>query len=46
VPLPVSNVSSDRRDYRTFYNDETAEIVAKVYADDIAAFGYTFDLRA
>jgi hypothetical protein len=45
-PLPVVNVSPDRRDYRTFYDDATAEIVAKVYADDIAAFGYSFDQGA
>jgi hypothetical protein len=45
-PLPAVNVSPDRRDYRTFYDDATAEIVAKVYADDIAAFGYTFDAGA
>jgi hypothetical protein len=42
-PLPVTNVSRDRRDYRTFYNDATAEIVARAYADDIASFGYKFD---
>ena len=45
-PLPLSNVSPDRRDYRTFYDDATAEIVEKVYADDIAAFGYSFDQGA
>jgi len=42
-PLPAVNVSPDRRDYRTFFDDATAEIVAKVYAADIEAFGYSFD---
>ncbi len=41
--LPAVNVSPDRRDYRTFYDDETAEIVARTYAADIEAFGYKFD---
>jgi hypothetical protein len=41
--LPAVNVSLDRRDYRSFYDDATAEIVAKVYAADIEAFGYKFD---
>jgi hypothetical protein len=44
-PLPTVNVSSDRRDYRSFYDDATADIVANVYARDIAMFGYAFDPR-
>jgi len=42
--LPVENRNSRRaRDYREYYTDETRELVAKVYAEDIEMFGYTFD---
>ena len=30
-------------DYRPYYTDETRELVEKLYAEDIARFGYTFD---
>lgn len=39
--LPVTN-KSDRQDYRDYYDDETRAIVAEVYHDDVAAFGYRF----
>jgi hypothetical protein len=45
-PLPAANVSPDRRDYRMFYDEATVELVAKVYAADIEAFGYKFDRGA
>ncbi len=32
-----------KRDYRTFYNDETREIVAKAYERELKEFGYSFD---
>lgn len=40
--LPKVNASS-RKDYRTYYNDETRKIVEDVYAQDIGFLGYSFD---
>ncbi len=42
-PLPVRNVSRDRRNYRTFYDGAARRFVAETYRDDIEAFGYEFD---
>ena len=39
--LPVLNVSNTKP-YRSFYSDETAEMVGKTFATDIALFGYEF----
>jgi Sulfotransferase family len=41
--LPQRNVSRDRSDYRTFYDERTMEMVAAAYRDDIETFGYRFD---
>lgn len=30
-------------DYRSFYDDETCALIARVYAEDIKRFGYTFE---
>ena len=40
--LPVANVSGRARDYRGYYSDCTAALVADVCAEDIARFGYRF----
>jgi chondroitin 4-sulfotransferase 11 len=40
--LPHVNRSANR-DYRGLYTPETADIVARSFAPDIALFGYTFD---
>lgn len=34
--------ASDRGDYRSYYNDRTAEWLADWYADDVRSFGYEF----
>lgn len=41
--LPRANASGRARDWRPFYTDDTAAIVARVCAADIARFGYGFD---
>jgi hypothetical protein len=44
VNLKHQNKGTNRRkDYRTYYTDETREIVANVYQKDIEIFGYDFD---
>jgi hypothetical protein len=41
--LPSRNRGTARpRDYRAAYDDETREIVGRVYARDVALFGYAF----
>jgi hypothetical protein len=41
-PLPHEN-RSVRDDYRAYYDDDTAEIVSKLFAEEIALFDYRFD---
>ena len=41
--LPAVNVSKDRSDYRTFYDEESRKLIAEKYRDDIETFGYQFD---
>jgi aromatic ring-cleaving dioxygenase len=40
--LPHLNATS-RSNYRDYYTDETRQIIAAWYKEDIEAFGYTFD---
>jgi len=42
--LPHARKARDRqRDYRAYYNDATAELIAQHYGPDIERFGYRFD---
>ena len=41
VDLPHIN-KSDRSNYRDYYDSETRELTAKLYAEDIDRFGYQF----
>lgn len=42
--LPHRRQATDRRkDYRTYYDDDTAALVARRFAADIERFGYAFD---
>lgn len=42
VELPRRNVSR-HRDYREYYDAETAELVGRVFREDIEMFGYSFE---
>ena len=41
--LPHLRRAEDRRDYRSYYTDELAELVAHHYRRDLEILGYTFD---
>lgn len=41
--LPHKRKASDRRDFRTYYADTTAELVARFYHGDVKVFGMQFD---
>lgn len=41
--LPPPKTHGPRKDYRSFYTDETRDLVACAYAKDIELFGYTFE---
>ena len=43
TPLPRANTSDRARDWRGFYSDADAALVAAISTDDIARFGYRFD---
>ena len=45
VRLPHVNASS-HRDFRTYYNARTRKLVEEHFRDDIATFGYTFDMES
>jgi hypothetical protein len=40
--LTRSNSSGEKVDYRDFYNPRLVELVGKIYAEDVNAFGYDF----
>ncbi|MDA7428502.1 sulfotransferase family 2 domain-containing protein [Primorskyibacter aestuariivivens] len=42
LELPRANASDRATDYRAYYSDEAAGIVAEICAEDIARFGYSF----
>lgn len=42
IPLACLNQSPRRPDYRSYYTSETRDIVARLFAEDIMRFGYTF----
>ena len=41
--LPPPKDHAPRGDYRSFYTEETRDLVARAYARDIELFGYTFE---
>lgn len=41
-PLPHRHGSGQKRDYRTYYSDRTAAVIADRFKRDIEAFGYKF----
>jgi len=42
IRIPRRNVTNNRYDYRTMYNDELIQIVADTFKDDIEYFGFDF----
>ena len=41
--IHVRGNARSEQDYRTYYDDETIQVVAQKYREDIMRFGYTFD---
>ena len=41
--LPSPKAHAPRQDYRSFYTEETRDLVARAYARDIELFGYSFE---
>ncbi len=39
----LPHLKGTRHDYRELYSDDTAEIVARAFAEDLERFGYRFD---
>lgn len=46
IALPHERRAADRTDYRRYYNDRTAALVAQHYSPDIERLGYSFDSTA
>jgi len=42
-PLPHKRQARDREDYRSYYDEETARLVANYFKPDIEALGHSFD---
>ncbi|WP_103258358.1 sulfotransferase family 2 domain-containing protein [Tabrizicola aquatica] len=42
LPLPRTNASTRDRDWRGYYSDADADLIAELCAEDIARFGYRF----
>lgn len=43
--LPHKRQAKDRKDYRTYYNDDLAAQIAEYFKHDIETFGYDFDQK-
>ncbi len=43
LQIPRANESDRGRDYRPYYSDASADLVAELCAEDIARFGYRFE---
>ena len=43
LALPRVNASARGADYRTYYSTDSADLLARICAEDIARFGYRFD---
>ncbi len=41
-PIPTWNITEEKGDYRSYYDDETRTLIAHVFAPDVRRFGYTF----
>ena len=41
-PLPHKRQAKDREEYRSYYDDSTAELIADYFKSDITEFGYSF----
>ncbi len=42
-PLPHKRRAKDRKNYQSYYDEETAELIARYFREDIETFGYHFD---
>ncbi|MEX2123299.1 MAG: hypothetical protein WD795_05370 [Woeseia sp.] len=46
IHVPRRNVTESSYDYRSMYTDELAEVISRVFAEDIRHFGFSFDSAA
>ena len=40
--LPHKRQAKDRKDYRSYYDDNTADLISEYFSSDIKVFGYSF----